>query len=502
MKKIIILLILSVMPSWAIAQPEENSPEELMLFKEIEGPHRFTTKDFHQKTEWKVEEKQVIQDTTPLKGEKFSTIDWEGQDPNQWLDIDRWLADRAAKDSVPDWKIRIRLNTHKELIGKVLKCSGICQSFRGSKPIQIRHLSQIKEGDEIQTGKDSSIWIFLIDGTLVRISPESSVSFNEINLAKNQAMYVVRLNQGHFYWHHRVNEVVPQNLSPQTDQVSLPLLVREANIDFFERQIYQKQDELQRFLSLSEGSSKATEKLFEKMNEYKKAHQEKMNGLNNRVFVVAPNFSLDVVNTSFDAFYLPNDKGHFKRRDDIVINDKQEKQFKLHLRGYANDTIQDISTTQWTVVDAEGKSFSEEAESSPHLSIVELVTKRVASLELAAEIWTEKYTLPVIDSFSDESKLAVDFGYRLWGEDIGTRLAFLYEYTRRVETTNLKSLDRLVKDLTMKGDFRPLLIDEKFYVKALETYVKSIKHQFNQKAQQRRLMNDLQFYAWILKNDK
>jgi hypothetical protein len=501
-KKFIILLILSVMPLWAIAQPEQASPEELILFNEIEGPQRFTTQDFHQKQEWKVEEKQAIQDTTPLKGQGFSTIDWEGQDPKEWLDIDRWLADRAAKDSVPDWKIRIRLNTHKELIGKVLKCVGICQSFRGTKGIDIRHLSQVKEGDEIQTGKDSTLWIFLMDGSLVRLSPETSISFNEINLSKEKAFFVVRLNQGHFYWHHRVNEVIPHNPAPQTDQFSLPLMVREANIDYFERTIYQKQDELQRFISLSEGGTQASEKLFEKLNDYKKTHKEKLAQLQMHVFVVAPNYSLDVINTSFDAFYLPNDKGYFKRRDDSVQAEDMVRQFKLHSRGYANESVQDITSRNWVVMDAEGKSFEEMGEASPHLSILELVTKRIASLELAGEIWTEKYSLPVINALADEAKLATDYGYRLWKDDLSPRLSFLHEYTRRVETTNLKSLDRLVKDLTVKGDFKPLIIDEKFYVKALETYVKSMKHQFNQKTQQRRLMNDLQFYAWILKNDK
>lgn len=490
------------MPSWAIAQSEELSLEEALLFKEIEGPQRFTSKDFHQKTDWKVEEKQAIVDTQPLKGQTFSTIDWEGQDPKQWLDIDRWLADRAAKDSTPDWKIRIRLNTHKELIGKVLKCVGTCQSFRGIKPISIRHLSQIKEGDEIQTGKDSNLWIYLMDGSLIRLSPETSVSFNEINISKSEFFYQLRLNQGHFYWHRRVNEAVPLNAAPQTDQVSLPLMVREANIDFYEREVYQKQDDLQRFLTMTEGNSKANEKLFEKINEFKIAHKDKMKAFNGHVLVVSPNFSLDVMNTSFDAFYVPNDRGYFKRRDDIVSSEEIPRQFKLLFRGYGNESVEDITHSNWVVMDAEGKSHAESSEPLPHLSILELVTKRIASLELAAEIWLGKYSMPVIESIADESKLAQVYGYRLWGEDLTQRLSFLHEYTRRVETTNLKSLDRLAKELSAKGEFRPLIIDEKFYVKALETYVKSMKHQSNEKAQQRRLMNDLQFYAWILKHDK
>ena len=489
------------MPLWVNARPEAASADEKLLFKEIAGDQRFTTEDFHQKIEWKVEEKAAIQDTQPLKGQSHSVIDWENQEPKEWLDIDRWLSDRSIKDATPDWKIRIRQNSHKELVGKVLKCSGTCQSYRGVKAIDIRHLSQIREGDEVQTGKDSYLWIFMMDGTLVRLSPESSVSFNEIDFSKSEAFFVVRLNQGHFYWHNRVLENIPMNPAPQTDQVSLPLMVREANIDFFERQIYQKQDELQRFLNVAEGDSKATEMMFERMNDLKKRQKEKLSAINHHVLVVAPNYSLDVINTSFDAVYMPNEKGYFKRREDSVVSEVA-KQFKLHYRGYENTTVDDISSLAWIGMDSEGKNSQEEPEASPHLSILELVTKRITSIELAGEIWTEKYSLPILNTLDNETKLATDEGYRLWGNDLNQRFAFLHEYTRRVETTNLKSLNNLVQNLSAKGDWKQLVIDEKFYVKALETYVKSVKTKFNQKSEQRRMMNDLQFYAWILKNDK
>ncbi len=490
------------MPLWAIAQPEDLSPEEQVLFKEIEGPQRFTSKDFHQKQDWKVEEKAAIIDTKPLKGQGHSTTDWENQDPKEWLDIDRWLANRSIKDANPDWKIRIRLNSHKELVGKVLKCVGTCQNFRGIRPVSIRHLSQIKEGDEIQTGKDSNLWIYLINGNLVRLSPETSVSFNEINLSKNEIFFELRINQGHIYWHQRVNEKIPFNAAPQTDQVSLPLMVREANIEFFERQIYQKEDELQRFISMTENGSKANEKLFEKINEYKSTHQELMNKYKTHVFVVAPNFSLDVINTSFDAVYSPNEKGYLKRRDDIVVNENLERRFNLHYRGYKNTSTEEIIDSRWVEMSSDGKSRSVLDEATPHLSIIELLTKRIFSIELASEIWLEKYSLPVLKAISNEAVLAQDHGYRLWGSELNERISFLYEYTRRVETTNLKSVDRLAKELSLKGEFKPLIIDEKFYVKALESYVRSIKQQSTQNVQQRRVMNDLQFYAWILKNDK
>lgn len=502
MKKIIILLILSVLPSWAMAQSEELNLQEALLFKELEGEQNFSKKDFHQKIDWRVEEKQAIQDSAPIKGQTHSTIDWEGQDPKEWLDIDRWLADRAIKDSTPDWKIRIRQNVHKELVGKILKCVGTCHGYRGTKAVKIRHLSQVREGDEIQTSADSYLWVFLMDGTMVRLSPQSSVSFNEINFSKKSIFFGLRLNQGHVYWHHRASEAIPYNAAPETDQVSLPLMVREANKDFFEREIYKSEDELQRFLSVTEGQDKAAVKLYEKMNELKKNHKT-LGSFDHHVFLVTPNYSLDVKNQSFDAVYLPNEKGYFKRRDELMALEGEKKQFKFHYRGYAESNVDDITSFAWNGVSADGKSLSEESESTPHLSILELMTKRIPTIELAGEIWIEKYTLPLLKGMEDEAKFATDHGFRLWSDELNTqRMGFLHEYTRRIETTNLRSLSNLVSTLSSKGDWKQLIIDEKFYVKALESYVKSIKTQFNQKRQQRRLMNDLQFYAWILKNDK
>lgn len=50
----------------------------------------------------------------------------------------------------------------------------------------------------------------------------------------------------------------------------------------------------------------------------RKVIKKKWPPIQNHVLVVAPNYTLDVINTSFDALYSPNDKGHFKRRDDLV----------------------------------------------------------------------------------------------------------------------------------------------------------------------------------------
>jgi hypothetical protein len=51
----------------------------------------------------------------------------------------------------------------------------------------------------------------------------------------------------------------------------------------------------------------------------------------------------------------------------------------------------------------------------------------------------------------DANLLARDFGYSLWGDEMSRRFDFLVEYTRRIETTNLRSLENLLVKLENTG---------------------------------------------------
>lgn len=506
-------LIVGTYNSWAQSRPIEDfrelhvedvlgleSDEYLDADKEIlpvlSGGQKFTPKELHQKKEWNVEEKEALIDTKPAKGQTFSIIPWESQDPEEWLNIDKWLNERAIKDKTPLWKLRLRDFSQNEHVGKILQCQGRCHVYRGENKARVQHLSRIHEGDELKTEKDSVAWVYLMDGTLLRIGPLSSVGFLEINWSNQRVLQLVRLNQGHVYWHGRDSREYPLDLAPETDQFSLPLLLREANQTQFERKIFQAQSDSQRSAEVIKLEETAATAQIASLNELKKKNNTVKN-LESRFLVVSPAGSLIGKSVSFDYFYYPGGRSYFKKRS---IQDGGE--LALQLRGYTNSELSPINEETWYAIESNGKSFSKVEKVTGELEITELITRRIKTIELAREIWFEKYTQPVVKQLDSAESLALLHGYKLWNEDLQKRFDFLVEYTRRMETTNLRSLENLFTKLEEQGSHGRHEISDSHYQAALKAYLFNLKSRYTQKWMQVREMNDLQYYVWILRHGK
>jgi hypothetical protein len=470
---------------------------EMEILPELKGKQRFTTTELHEKESWQVLPQNVEVDLPePNKGQKHSIIPWSTQDPEEWLSIDNWLIDRAIKDETPDWKIRLRESDHSELVGKILQCIGLCEVYRGTNKTSVQHLSRLIEGDEVRTAENSIAWVFMMDGSLVRISPETSVSLNEFNLASSEILILLRLNQGHIFWHPRKDSDFLPDLAPETDAISIPLMVRSANQQFFEREIYQSQKDaghLSEVMSLDENAI---------LQQYKSLNT--LRGMNSaaikaptRVMVVAPNGSIVSKEVSFDFLHVPGGKSLFKKR-----NTEEGEEFSLHLRGYATSEPVSLVETNWFEVDPTGRTYTKIDDVPATLQILELLTKRIKTIELAREIWTRDFSIPVFNSLTDPRKLARDYGYSLWDDKQTARFNFLVEYTRRIETTNLRSVENLLTKLENSGEKVSRELPEEQYQVSLNHYLLGLKSRYDKKKMRVRDMNDLQYYVWILKHGK
>lgn len=469
---------------------------ESEVLPELKGKQRFSPRDLHQQGEWNVEEKQVEIDSQPLKGQGHSLIPWDTQDPQDWLSIDRWLMDRELKDKAPDWKLRLRDDRQLEHVGKVLQCRGKCEVFRGTMKAPVQHLSRINEGDEFRTEEDSVAWIYLMDGSLVRVGPSSAVSFQEINWSKSEVFQLVRLHQGHVYWHPRDVKDYPLEKDPETDSYSLPLMVRESNQAYYERKIFQAQKDLARSQESLHLEENAITQQIAKLNELKSNNNKRPTPLT-RVMMVAPNATLVGKLTSFDLFYYPGGKSHFKKR-----NAQEGHELVLHLRGYSNTTTNSINEQAWFEVQTNGRSYSQVEKVTGQLEITELLTRRIKTLELAREFWMEKYTQPIVALLETPKELAIKQGYSLWGDEITRRFDFLVEYTRRMETTNLKSMDNLLAKVEANGEANQKEMSDSHYKATLNYYLRDLKTRYTNQRMQVREMNDLQYYIWILRHGK
>ena len=153
--------------------------------------------------------------------------------------LEKWLKDkvkevykeekeREIKDRFASWENLKRERELKERVGHVLDCRGKCLLFRGLGKNKIQFKSTLKEGDEIQTFKDSYLWFFLLDGTMVRLSPLSSITLKEINLTEKEVFIHARVNFGNLLWLSRDDVGFSEIKQRETDTLFKPIPLYEA----------------------------------------------------------------------------------------------------------------------------------------------------------------------------------------------------------------------------------------------------------------------------------
>jgi hypothetical protein len=436
---------------------------------------------------------EVQLDSQPLKGQGYSLIEWKDMDPDKWLNIDHWLLDNEAKTKYSDWQVRLRDSRQLEQVGRMITCSGSCSVYRGTMPVTGNYLTRLIEGDEIRTEINSIAWIFLNDGTIVRLGPEGSLSLQEINFSQNEVFIMARLNRGHIFWHSRQKGEFVSETSPETDSKVLPLRVLEANQQHFEREIFKSQNDrlqLGEILNLDEA---AINNQFKRLNELKSAHDKSIN-LTTRSMLVSPNITLVSNQMSLDFVYIPGSASFYKNRG--------TEDLSFQLRGYDKIETSVNSDREWYEVAQDGRMQSKMDIVPSTLQLLELLTRRIKSLELARELFVERYSLPIFSDLIDPKKLAVNFGYSLWSFELKQRVEFLLEYNRRIETSNLKAIDNLFARLVRRGEKVNRELNVSLYQDSLNHYLKSLKGRYNTQQLQVREMSDLQYYVWTLRNGK
>ena len=468
---------------------------ESELLPLLPGEGRFTRSNLHQDENWNVKEQEVIRPSLPLKGQKYSTIQWENIDPDKWMNFDIWKSERELKDNLLEWQLRIRHVTQNEHMGKVLHCTGECKYFRNSDFVNAVHLSRINEGDEFQTSKNSGAWIYLMDGSLLRIGPESSVTFQEINLGQDEILVYLRLNQGQIHWSPRANLQTPESSLPETDIFSLPLIVKEANQEFFELKLFRSQNDKQHLVEMLNLNQDAINLQIKELEDLRLKNNLKALPTT-KVIAVTPQVSLIGKKTNFDLLHLPGHSTYFKRR-----TSHEGDEFQIALRGYTNTELVSISETSWYSMDKTGRNYEKVEDVPPELQLIELLTARVKTIELAREFWYEKYSASISNHISQKNaqQLASDYGYVLWSDDYLKRTSFLLDYSRRIETTYLRALDNLQLKLEKSGEVMGKGLDARFHEAALNEYLSYLKSRYSIKRTQVREMSDLQFYIWALK---
>lgn len=382
-----------------------------------------------------------------FQGKDWSLIEWNKLDPVDWTSTRQWKKQLKIKEKTPHWEDWKRSLAHNEVLGRVLMCVGTCRLYRKHGFINVQHRSVIREGDEIKTFSDSYLWVYLLDGTMVRLSPDSSVSFREFNVTPDFFFFYTRLNEGNILWLGRNTHTLPQESLFETDRVFYPVRPIDANVigdkvSPYEVLAKRIQENLQK------GSKRPT-----------------------KVFFVIPNGTLEGENISFESYYLVGKKGYFKVRDFFGEN----KKLRVHLRGYLNREVVEVGDHRWYYLGNDGREV-DILEDVPRFFLTnEILTKRIPTLLVAREIFWEKYSKFLFTKDFKAKILAQQFGQRLWNEkdkeEMKKRVQFLVEFTRRVETTQLGNVKKLLENSHLISRFK---MGTHYFSFALQKYLKDL----------------------------
>lgn len=462
------------------------------------------------------------------RGQKRSLIQWKDLDSKLWLDYRSWLVESTYRDQNPQWKMELRDILLSELVGKVLSCIGTCKVYRGKAYVNASYRSKIYEGDEVQTTENSYAWIFLMDGTLVRISPNSSISFKEINVSNDETFYHVRMNSGYFTWLARLPFELQEHNLAETDPLFLPLAMKEANRIHYEHLDHQNQTE-SKLLAAVTGEDKRNLKQYEKLNSLIVENDKLLAKKPSVLFLVLPNGTIYGQNLQLEVLYELGKKAYIKLKDPVEtykideVADEVKQRAEFFYRGYANLESKDLSVGHWYEINEKGKSIREFDEGDKVFHLSELLTKRIPSMMMAREYWVKQNSLPLLKNGIEKNTLASSMGYRLWSlrkntDDSGMpelfeRIEFLKEYTRRIETTHLNVVEKLVekhrqeKTLEEKGKDNSLLVEQpilasEFYQKAFDAYTHQISNRYDPKMDEALELNRLGYHFWLMVNAK
>lgn len=428
-----------------------------------------------------------------IKDQKESFIKWGDLPIESFLSFTEWKVDSDQKDQEPGWERIVRERNHKEIAARIYQCVGVCRVDRGEGFFNGTNRTSVYEGDEVQTIGDSYAWIYFLDGTMVRMSPESSLTINEFNIGSKENFINARVNTGNILWMSR-----EQSLFEEVD-------IRETDILFFPYAEYDSlpisdplnESELDLFSYLEQSPFRL--KHYQRLNEKIVKNNQYSKGKKTFAFIIMPNATLMGYSPTVEVVSLVGGVTYLKKRSLKTLNHKinepevEHQKLELQLRGYENTGMISVVEDQWIEVDEKGRS-SNQINNKRWLDVGEFITKRIPSILHGREIFFERYSLPLFEEKIDPFQLAKVYGYRLWGElevnegdkkevkksDLTSRLQFLKEYFRRVETTNLVTNTKFIERISARGEKSTITTyGNHFFITALNRYI-----QFGESLQQ------------------
>lgn len=414
-------------------------------------------------------------------------LPWQAMAFGDITDLESYLSFKNWKEGERTENIEETKN--REKMGRLYQCFGNCRIDRGDGFFKGSHRSVIYEKDEVQTIGDSYAWVYLNEGTLLRLAPQTSVSFNEFNVGIRENFLNVRINYGNVLWLSRLENKFIESNEEETDVLFFPHKEYFAN-----RKSPDEKDLNENQLMSIFDKDINISRQYEFLNKLIEKNNQTSKGKKTFAFIVLPNATYIGYSPNIELVAIVGGKSYLKRKANeqigIFIDDDKKnievfEEGFLQMRGYENKELTAFNFTEWMEVDARGRNVSEvKGDELYLLTAGEFVTKRIPSLLVAREIFFNKYSKHFFEKIIDKNGLKKN-GYRLWGEvynaksDLGQRYEFLKKYTLKTETALLFNSAKLYEGLISRGEGQEIVVlNRSFFVTALNFYYKKTQKAF------------------------
>ncbi len=385
-------------------------------------------------------------------------IQWERLDSDRWFDFDEWKTTAIVKSKTKNYVENMRVMHHQEKVGRFLSCINRCLIYRGEGYVNASFRSSFQEGDEIKLGPDSYAWLFLMDGTLLRLSPNTSISFNEINITKKEFYFGVKLNYGNLIWLGRGHSKMMESKLPETDVVFYPVRWVGANPKLqtpkyrdqnYHHDLNDEMKVLEQYLRLNSVIDKNNKSIVKK---------------DSYSFIVLPNGTLLGKNSNFHIFYQFGAQAYVKEFS-YYKNHQENFKSTYHYRGMTFKPHRVIERDQWYKISSNGDEIDKFNDQSA-IDLFEkghFLIKRIPTILLTREFMLERYSKDLFQEYGDLREFFRTQGYAVWesldGSEVGIknhylakRVKYLFKYVRFMETQNLHNIDKLRVRLKKRGE--------------------------------------------------
>jgi len=138
----------------------------------------------------------------------FSTTRWRKKRLQKLLNSGRLFDSYDEKNTI--------------IIGQVAVVRGEAFILRGKGQFKVKKKSTFKPGDLIETKESGHLWLSLIDGTMIRLAPNSTYSLEFFEKSEKKVILYHRINNGNVHFISRLQKSVTPSSTIETDRIFYP----------------------------------------------------------------------------------------------------------------------------------------------------------------------------------------------------------------------------------------------------------------------------------------